>query len=256
MIDKRAVIDSSAQIADGVTIAPFAVIGPDVEIDSGCWIGPHAVIKGPTKIGKENKIFQFSSVGEDPQDKKYQGERTRLEIGDRNVIREFCTIDRGTVQDKGVTHIGDDNLFMSYVHIAHDCHISNHTIFANNACLAGHVHVDDHVILGGFSAVHQFCHLGKHCFLASGALALQDVPPFIRVSGSYAKPCGLNVLGLRRWGFDSETRLNLKRAYKIIFRKHFTINEAIEQLEKMLEVCPEVSEYIAFLKKSTRGIVR
>ena len=167
MIDKHAIVDPEAKIADDVYVGPFAIIGPGVEIGEGSWVGPHAIIKSDTKVGKENKIFQFASIGEDPQDKKYRGEKTYLEIGDRNVIREFCTIDRGTMQDKRVTHIGNDNLFMSYVHIAHDCYIGNNTIFANNACLAGHVHVEDHVILGGFSAVHQFCQLGSHSFLAS-----------------------------------------------------------------------------------------
>jgi UDP-N-acetylglucosamine acyltransferase len=258
MIDKNAVVHPSAKVDEKAKISPFAVIGADVEIGAGTWIGPHTVIKGPARIGRDNKIFQFASVGEDPQDLKYNGETTFLEVGDRNVIREFCTIDRGTIQDKGKTVIGDDNLFMSYVHIAHDCCIGNHAIFANNATLAGHVHVDDHVIMGGFAAVYQFCYLGIHSFISAGALVTKDVLPFVKVAGvdSYAKPFGLNSVGLRRRGFDAKTRTMLKRAYKIIYRDGLICSEAIEKLRPMVKDCPEIDLFIKVLENAKHGIVR
>ncbi|MBU1628629.1 MAG: acyl-ACP--UDP-N-acetylglucosamine O-acyltransferase, partial [Gammaproteobacteria bacterium] len=204
----------------------------------------------------ENKIFQFASIGEDSQAKKYHGEKTWLEIGDQNVFREFCTINRGNAQDEGITKIGNDNLFMAYVHVAHDCQIANHTVFANNASLAGHVRVDDYVLLSGFSGVHQFCHLFPHSFLASNALVVRDVPPYIRVAGIYAKPFGLNTVGLTRHGFSAETLLNLKRAYRIIYRQNLTTEEALKELPSLLEACPEVQLFIDALKNSERGIVR
>ena len=200
MIDTRALIHPKAELASDVEVGPYTVIGPDVMIGEGSWIGPHVVINGPTRIGRHNKIFQFASVGEIPQDKKYGGEPTLLEIGDRNVIREFCTLNRGTAQGGGVTRIGSDNWIMAYVHIAHDCQIGNHTIFANNASLAGHVVIEDHVILGGFTQVHQFCALGAHCFTAFGSGIAKDVPPYVMVAGHPAEPHGLNVEGLRRRG--------------------------------------------------------
>ena len=256
MIDSRAVIHPKAELASDVEVGPFAVIGPDVVIGEGSWIGPHVVINGPTRIGRENKIFQFASVGEIPQDKKYGGEPTLLEIGDRNVIREFCTINRGTVQGGGATRIGSDNWIMAYVHIAHDCHIADHTIFANNASLAGHVFVADHVILGGFSQVHQFCSLGAHCFTAFGSGIAKDVPPYVMVSGHPAAPHGLNAEGLRRRGFSAETLTRLRRAYKTLYRANLTLKEAIAQLKEQVEGCPELGLMVDFLEKSTRGIVR
>lgn len=258
MISKHAIIDPTAKIAADVTIGAFTIIGPEVEIASGTWVGPHAVINGPTKIGKDNKIFQFASVGEDPQDLKYHGEKTYLQIGDRNTIREFCTIDRGTVDDHSITTIGNDNLFMSYVHIAHDCCIANHTIFANNATLAGHVKVNDYAILGGFAAVYQFCQLGVHCFVSGGTLVIKDVPPFVKVSGkdTYAKPFGLNSVGLQRYGFDAKTRALLKRAYKIIYREGLTTDEAIKKLQTMTTECPEIDLFVKSLTTAKHGIVR
>jgi UDP-N-acetylglucosamine acyltransferase len=256
VIDKTAIIDSTARIADDVTIGPFSIIGPDVEIGSGTWIGPHVVIRGSTKIGSDNKIYQFASIGEDPQDKKYQGEQTYLEIGDRNVIREFCTFNRGTIQDSTVTRIGDDNLFMAYVHIAHDCQVGSHTIFANNASLAGHVIVEDYAILGGFAGVFQSCRVGANSFASMGAMIDKDVPPFVKVSGYYAKPFGLNTVGLQRRGFQSEKILELRRAYKTIYRKGFTVKEALEQLNEMVVTCPEIQMFIDFIIGSERGIVR
>jgi len=256
VIHPTAIIDPSAKIADHVEIGPWTLIGPEVEIGEGTWIGPHVVIKGLTKIGKENKIFQFASLGEDPQDKKFQGEKTYLEIGDRNIIREFCTFNRGTVQDKSVTRIGNDNLFMAYVHLAHDCIVGNHTIFANNASLAGHVIVEDFVVMSGFSGASQSCRVGAHSFASMGSMIDKDVPPFVKVSGYYAKPFGLNVVGMRRRGFSAETMLSLRRAYKVIYRQGLTIKQAIESLEEMLVTCPEVQLFIDFINSSERGLVR
>lgn len=258
MIDPRAVVDSRASISVNVTISPYAIIGPEVEIGEGSWIGPHVVIKGPTKIGKFNKIYQFASVGEDPQDKKYQGERTFLEIGDHNVIRECATINRGTVQGGEKTSIGHHNLLMAYVHIAHDCEIMDHTIFANNASLAGHVKVESHAILSGFSMVYQYCVIGAYSFLAGGTGITKDVLPYLTVSGSArdAAVFGLNSVGLKRHGFSDETLNNLKQAYKIIFRQNLTVPQAVEQLQILVTECPEVQLLITALEKSERGITR
>lgn len=253
MIDKTAIIDPSAKIAQNVHIGPYSVIGPDVEIGDGTWIGPHVVIQGPTRIGQDNKIYQFSSIGETSQDKKYAGYRTYLEVGDRNVIREFCTFNRGTGQDT-VTRIGNDNHFMAYVHIAHDCEVGNHTIFANNASLAGHVKVEDHVILSGFAGVFQFCRLGAYSFATTNSVIIKDVPPFVKVSGYYAKPYGLNTIGLQRHGFAEDVMMQLRRAYKIIYRNGLTIAKAVEELQKMAS--PEVDQLIQFIETSNSGIVR
>lgn len=256
MIDSRAVIDSRARIASGVTIGAYSIIGADVEIHEGSWIGPHVVINGPTVLGKDNKVFQFASIGEMPQDKKYSGEPTRLEIGERNTIREFCTINRGTVQGGGVTRIGDDNWIMAYVHIAHDCLVGNNTIFANNASLAGHVRVEDYSILGGFTLVHQFCSLGAHCFTAMNSVISKDVPPFMMVSGHMAQPHGLNTEGLKRRGVSPESIRNLRQAYKILYRSNLPFNKAIEELAYLAAQSPQVETLVTFLKSSQRGIVR
>jgi UDP-N-acetylglucosamine acyltransferase len=258
MIDSRAIIDPSAKIAEGVTICPYAIIGPDVEIGKNTWVGPHVVIKGPTRIGEKNKIYQFASVGEDTQDKKYQGEKTTLEMGNNNVVREGCTINRGTVNGGGVTKIGDDNLFMAYVHIAHDCQIANYTIFANNASLAGHVTVEDYATLSGFSIVHQHCVIGAYSFLAAATGISKDVLPYVVISGQAhdAHPYGLNTIGLQRRGFSDETLSLLKRAYKIIFRQGLAVPDAIAQLQAMLSECPEVDLLIRALQRSERGITR
>lgn len=256
MIDARAVIDPKAELADDVSVGPFAVIGPQVQIDSGTRIGPHTVINGPTRIGRNNNIYQFASIGDDPQDKKYAGEPTRLEIGDGNTIREFVTINRGTVQDEGVTRIGDDNWIMAYVHIAHDCRIGNHTILANNTSLAGHVRVEDYVILGGFTLVHQFCALGAHSFTAFSTGIAKDVPPYVMVSGFSAQPHGLNSEGLKRRGFSAESLAQLKQAYKTLYRSKLTLQDALEQLRVQAAGSPEVGNMVAFLERQTRGIVR
>ncbi|MCK6391523.1 MAG: acyl-ACP--UDP-N-acetylglucosamine O-acyltransferase [Azonexus sp.] len=218
MIHATAIVDPAARIGRNVEIGPYAIIGPNVEIGDNTRIGPHTVINGHTRIGRDNRIFQFCSLGEVPQDKKYAGEPTRLEIGDRNVIREFCTFNLGTVQDCGVTRIGDDNWIMAYVHIAHDCQVGNKTTFANNSQLAGHVTVEDWAILGGFTGVHQFCRVGAHVMTAVGSVILQDVPPYLMAAGNTAQPYGINVEGLKRRGFTADSLLALKRAYRTLYR--------------------------------------
>lgn len=256
MIHPTAVIDPAARIAAGVQVGPFSVIGSDVDIGENTWIGPHVVINGPTRIGRDCRIYQFSSIGDHPQDKKYAGEATRLEIGDRNVIREGCTINRGTVQDRGVTTIGNDNWIMAYVHIAHDCMVGNNTIFANNASLAGHVTVGDFAILGGFTLVHQFCAVGAHAFTGMGSVVSMDVPPFVMVAGNLAKPHGLNSEGLRRRGMSAETLRTLKHAYKTLYRSGMTLEQAIAQLQPLVPTCPEVGTFVDFLRSTARGVVR
>lgn len=256
VIHETAIIHPTARIGKDVTVGPWTVIGEQVEIGDGSWIGPHVVIQGPTKIGKGNRIFQFSSVGEIPQDKKFQGENTYLEMGDNNVVREFCTLNRGTAQDKACTRIGNNNLFMAYVHIAHDCIIGNHTVFANNASLAGHVQVSDYATLGGFSCVFQFCRLGIHSFTTGASVVVKDVPPFLKASGHYAKPYGLNSIGLKRRGFTDEVLTQLKRAYKTIYRKGLTVKQAMEELKPLSQDCNEIEQLIQFIEASSAGIVR
>jgi UDP-N-acetylglucosamine acyltransferase len=256
VIDPRAVVDPKAKIAEGVSIGPYSVIGPDVEIGEGTWIGPHVVINGPSRIGKDNKFYQFSSIGEDPQDKKYNGEPTLLEIGDRNVIREYCTFNRGTSQDLGYTRLGDDNWIMAYVHIAHDCVVGNNTIFANNATLAGHVIIEDYVILGGAALVHQFCTVGAHSFTGMGSAISKDVPPYLMASGQPIKPHGLNVEGLRRRDFSPESIKALRQAYKIVYRSGLTAVQAVESLKTLAEEFDAVATFANFVAKSERGIIR
>jgi len=256
LIHPQAIIDPSARLGDGVQVGPYSVIGPDVVIGDGTWIGSHVVLTGPTSIGRNNKIYPFASVGGEPQDKKYRDEPTRLEIGDNNVIREYCTISRGTVQDEGITSIGNDNWIMAYVHIAHDCRVGNHTIFANSASLAGHVSVGDYAILGGFTLVHQFCKIGAHCFTAMNSVISKDVPPFVMVSGHMAKPHGLNTEGLKRRQFSSDALSKLRKAYKILYRSGLTTEHALEQLATLAVDCPEVEALAGFVREATRGIVR
>lgn len=255
-IDQRAVIDPSARIADDVSIGPFSIIGADVEIGAGTIIGPHVVINGPTRIGRNNHFFQFSSIGEIPQDKKYHGEASRLEIGDGNTIREFVTINRGTEDGGGVTRIGNDNWLMAYIHIAHDCLVGNNTIFANGASLAGHVEIDDHVILGGFTLVHQFTKLGSGAFCGMGSAISKDIPPYVMVSGNPASPYGINSEGLKRRGFSKEAIKAIKNAYKIIYRSGHTSDEARQYLQPLAEQHPEVQPMLDFLTRSKRGILR
>lgn len=256
MIDARAVVSPHAEIAPGVEIGPFSVIGPEVSIGAGTWIGPHVVINGPAHIGADNKIFQFASVGEVPQDKKYRGEVTRLEIGDRNVIREFVTINRGTLQGGGVTRIGDGNLFMAYAHVAHDCRIGNHTVLANVATLAGHVEIGDFAFLGGLSAVHQFSKLGESCFIANNAAVTRDVPPYVMAVGQPAEPHSVNVVGLERRGFTPDQLLNVRRAYRVLYRSGLKLKEALEELEKSAETQAEIRPFVDFIRRSSRSIVR
>ncbi len=255
-IHPTAVIESGARLASDVEIGPYAVIGAHVEIGAGSHIGPHAVITGHTRIGRDNHIFQFASIGAEPQDKKYAGEPTRLEIGDRNTIREFCTFNCGTVQDAGVTRLGNDNWMMAYVHLAHDCQIGNHTIFANNSQLAGHVHVDDHAILGGFTAVHQFCRIGSHSITAIGTVVLQDIPPFVTASGNTARPFGINSEGLKRRGFTVDAITRIKRAYKTLYKAGLGLEDARLQIAAGVAECPELQRLVDFLGASTRGIIR
>jgi UDP-N-acetylglucosamine acyltransferase len=254
MIHETAIIDSSAKIASNVYVGPYSVIGKGVEIGEGSWIGPHVVIQGPTRIGRENRFYQFASIGEAPQDLKFHGEETWLEIGDRNVFRECCTVNRGTIQDNALTKIGNDNLFMAYVHIAHDCIFGNNNIFANNASLAGHVIVEDYVNLGGFAGVFQRCRLGSHSFIVTNSVVIKDVPPYVKVAGNFAKPYGLNTVGLQRRGFTESVMLDLRRAYKVIYRQGLTAAAAVEELQKVDTA--EVQNLAKFVESSTSGIVR
>lgn len=256
MIDPRAVIDARAEIAAGVEIGPYTIIGPDVSIADGCRIGPHAVIRGPTKLGPNNLVFQFASIGDAPQDKKYQGEPTRLEIGAGNTFREFCTVNRGTAHDVGVTRIGDDNWFMSYTHVAHDCQIGSHCVLANCATLGGHVELGDWVIMAGFSGVHQFCKIGAHCFLANNAAVTRDVPPFLMVTGQPAEPHSVNSEGLKRRGFTPEQIRNIRNAFRILYRSGLKLAPATEQLKALAASQPEIVPFVEFLATTTRSIVR
>ena len=255
-IHQTAIIEDGARLGANVKVGPYSIIGPDVEIGDNTEIGPHVIIRGHTRIGRENRIFQFCSLGEIPQDKKYAGEPTRLEIGDRNTIREFCTFNLGTVQGGGLTSIGDDNWLMAYAHIAHDCHVGNKTIFANGASLAGHVTVDDWVIFGGFTGVHQFCRIGAHVITAASSLVLQDVPPYLMVAGNTAQPYGIHVEGLKRRGFTSEAITELKRAYRTLYKSGLLLEEAKAQLADQARKAPDVQRMVDFLSTSKRGIIR
>src|SRR5580698_1050097 len=256
MIDARAVISPQAQIASDLEIGPFSVIGADVVLGPGTWIGPHAVIEGPTRIGANNKIFQFASIGSAPQDKKYNGEPTRLEIGDRNVFRESVTVNRGTAQDLGVTRIGNDNLLMAYSHVAHDCQLGNQIVMANCSTLGGHVEIGDWVTVGGMAAIHQHTKVGSHAFLAHHAAVTRDVPPYVMAVGRPAEPHSINSIGLQRRGFTAEQVLNIRRAYRILYRSGLKLAQAMEQLEKAAQTQPEIVPFVEFIKRSSRSIVR
>ncbi|MBA2649808.1 MAG: acyl-ACP--UDP-N-acetylglucosamine O-acyltransferase [Legionella sp.] len=256
MIDDRAIIHPSAKLAQGVTVGPGSFIGSDVDIGENTWIGPHVVIEGPTKIGKNNKIFQFASIGDEPQDITYKGEPTRLEIGDNNIIREYCMLSRGTVKGGGLTTIGNNNFFMAYCHIGHDCVVGDQIIMVNYSALSGHVILDDYAIIGAYAAVHQFCHVGVYAFIARATYVTKDVLPYVMIAGHNTSACGINTVGLRRRGFSSSAIDYLRRAYKIIFRKGFTVEQALAELELMQSDCPEVIPMITALNQSTRGIVR
>lgn len=256
MIDARAIVAPDAQLAADVSVGPFSIIGAQVHIGAGTVIGPHVVINGPTRIGAHNRIYQFASIGDAPQDKKYQGEPTRLEIGDRNVFRESCTVNRGTTHDKGVTRIGDDNLFMAYAHVAHDCVVGNKTVFANCAALGGHVEIGDWVIVGGLTAVHQFAKIGAHAFLAGGAIVTRDVPPYVMVAGNPAAPHAVNSEGLKRRGFSEEQIRTIREAYRTVYRADLRLTEALERLAPQAESRPEIRAFVDFIQSSTRSLVR
>lgn len=255
-IHPTAIVDSKAELDSSVTVGAYSVIGANVKVDSGTTIASHVVLQGPTTIGKNNQIFQFSSLGEAPQDKKFRDEPTTLEIGDNNTIREFCTFNRGTIQDKGVTKIGNDNWIMAYVHIAHDCTIANNTILANNSSLAGHVDIHDYAILGGFTLIHQFCKVGAHVITAVGSVVFKDIPPYVTAAGYDAKPHGINSEGLKRRGFSLDSITQIKRAYKALYRHGLTLDEAKIELANMHKDCTEIIMLSDFLNVSTRGIIR
>ncbi len=256
MIHPTAIISKSAVISDGVEIGPYTIIGEHVEIGACTKVDSHVVINGPTKIGEHNHIYQFASIGDDPQDKKYRNEQTRLEIGNRNTIREYCSISRGTLQDKGVTIIGDDNWIMAYVHIAHDCLLGNKIIMANNTTLAGHVHVSDWVIFAGFAGAHQFCHIGAHSFLGMYSGVNKDVPAYVMVFGLPGAPAGINSEGLKRRDFSKEQIRNIKNAYRIVYRDGLKLSEAISQIENLIVGQPELELFLESLKMSERGVIR
>jgi len=256
VIHPTAIVADTAVIADGVEIGPYAVIGDHVEIDSGTVIGPHVVLKGPSSLGKNNRIFQFASVGEQPQDLKYNDEPTRLEIGDNNTIREYATINRGTVGGGGLTKIGNDNLLMAYIHVAHDCQIGNDVVFSNGASLAGHVTVGDHAILAGFALVHQFCTVGEHAFLGLNSVANRDVAPYMIAVGSYATARGINKNGLRRRGFSDEVIQALHHAYMTLIRQRGDRQAALDSLDPDVREVAEVQRLIEFIQSSERGVVR
>lgn len=256
MIHSQAIIEPGAVIGENVSIGPWTYIASNVVIGDNCEISSHVVINGPTRLGKGNRILQFASIGEDCQDLKYAGEPTELVIGDNNTFRESCTIHRGTIQDNSITQIGSNNLFMAYTHVAHDCVVGSHCIFANNASIAGHVHVGDHAIIGGMVGVHQFCRIGAHSFIAGNALILKDVPAYVMASGQPAKPFGLNSEGLKRRGFSKETLLTIKRAYKVMYRQGFSVDEALKVISEMPAQSPELQLFCDSIKESNRGIIR
>ena len=256
MIDRHAIVSPRAELGADVTVGPFSIIGPGVQIGPRTVVGPHVVLNGPTKIGADNRIYQFASIGDAPQDKKYNGEPTLLEIGDRNIFRESSTVNRGTAQGHGITRIGDDNLFMAYSHVAHDCVVGNKIVFANCAALAGHVENGDWTILGGLTAVHQFVKIGAHAFLAGGAIVQRDVPPYVMVAGNPAVPHMVNAEGLKRRGFDEDQVKNVRNAYRILYRSDLKLAEATEKLRVLGETQPEVKAFVDFVTSSTRSIVR
>jgi UDP-N-acetylglucosamine acyltransferase len=255
-IHPTAIVDSRASLAADVEVGPYTIIGADTEVGAGTRIGPHVVIGPHTRIGARNTFFQFSSIGEAPQDKKYNGEPTRLEIGDDNTIREFCTLNRGTSQDAGITRIGNNNWIMAYVHMAHDCQVGNHTIFANNAQIAGHVHVGDFAVLGGFTVVHQFCRIGAHSITAMGTILLQDLPPYVMASGNTAVPHGINSEGLRRRGFSADAIHAIKRAYKTLYKSGLSFEEARLNIASEADAQKELAALADFLAVTGRGVIR
>jgi UDP-N-acetylglucosamine acyltransferase len=256
LIDPHAIVAPDAEIGEGVEIGAYTIVGAGVTIGAGTWVGPHAVINGPTVLGRDNKVFQFASIGDAPQDKKYAGEPTRLEVGDRNVFREFCTINRGTASGRNVTRIADDCLFMAYSHVAHDCIVGSRVVMSNCTALAGHVELGDWVILSGYSGIHQFCKVGAHAFLANNAAVTRDVPPYLLVAGSPAEPKGINSEGLKRRGFDAAQIANIKAAYRTFYRSGLRRAEATEKLAALAPAQPEIRPFVDFLAASERSIIR
>lgn len=256
MIHPSAIVHAGAKLGQNVEIGPYAIIGEHVELGDGTAVGSHTVITGHTRIGRNNRIYQHTVIGGEPQDKKYAGEPTRLEIGDHNVIREFCTLNTGTVQDVGVTRVGDHNWIMAYVHMAHDSELGSHTILANMVTLAGHVTIHDHAILGGGTMVHQFCRVGAHAFTAGGTIVLRDVPPFVMASGNSAQPHGINVEGLKRRAFSAQAIEQIRRAYKTLYKSGLSLEEAKQALHAQVEQCPELTIFVEFLDSSKRSIIR
>jgi len=256
MIHPQALVAPGAQLGEGVTVGPFAVIGASVVIGARTIIGAHAVIDGPTRIGEDNQIFQFASIGSAPQDKKYKGEPTQLTIGDRNVFREFCTMNRGTASGRGLTSIGSDCLFMAYSHVAHDCDVGSRVILANAATMGGHVQIGDWVQLGGLSAIHQFCKVGAHAFVGGGSILTRDLPPFVMIAGNPAEPHAINAEGLKRRGFTPEQIRNLRTAYRILYRSELKLADAVAQLVALARESPEVQPLLDFIEASTRSLVR
>ena len=256
LIHKTALVSEDADIAENVSIGPYSIIGPEVAIGEDSVIESHVVIKGKTTIGSENHIYSFASIGDDPQDKKYSNEDTSVEIGNRNTIREYTSINKGTTQDVGTTRLGDDNWIMAYVHIAHDCQVGSNTIFANNTTLAGHVIVGDYVIFGGFSGAHQFCKIGAHSFLGMYSGVARDLPPYVIVTGQPAEPRGINLEGLKRRDFNSDQIRNIKTAYKYLYMSGLRLEEAISKIQTIEDIAGEMTTLLEFLQDSTRGIVR
>jgi UDP-N-acetylglucosamine acyltransferase len=255
-IDPRAVVAPSAKIGAGVEIGAYSIIGPDVEIGAGCVIGPHVVITGHTVLVANNRVFQFASIGDAPQDKKYAGEPTRVVIGSGNTFREYVTVNRGTAKDKGVTTVGDDNLFMASSHVAHDCIVGSHCVFANLATLAGHVEIDDFVILAGFTGVHQFCKIGAHAFIANNTAVTRDVPPYVMAVGHPAEPHSINATGISRRGFSAEQVRNIKNAYKTLYRSDLPLEQAIAQITEAAKSQPELQAFVDFFPRSNRSLIR
>ena len=255
-IDARAVISPTAQLADDVEVGPFAVIGDNVVIGPRCWIGPHAVVNGPTTLGADNRVFQFASLGDAPQDKKYKGEPTRLEIGDRNVFREYCTVNRGTVTGNGVTRLGNDNMLLAYTHVGHDCTLGNHIVLSNLVMLGGHVELGDWVIMSGYAGAHQFSKIGAHAFIGNNTAVTRDVPPYVLAAGHPAEPRTINSEGLKRRGFSAEQIRNIKTAYRVLYRSDLRLEDALVQLQAMAAEHEELRIFVDFIGTATRSLVR
>lgn len=256
MIDARAVVSPQAELAADVTVGPFSVIGPQVRIGARARIASHVVINGPTTIGADNVFFQFASIGDAPQDKKYQGEPTRLEIGDRNVFREYCTVNRGTTHDEGVTRVGSDNLFMACSHVAHDCQVGSRIVMANYVALSGHVQIGDWVIMGGYSGVHQFCKVGAHAFIANNAAVTRDVPPYVLAVGQPATPHSVNSEGLKRRDFSAVQIRNIREAFRILYRRELPLDAALKELTAAAAAQPEIRPFVDFIAASNRSLIR